>query len=139
MTTIHSRKLFLMLAASLGLTAAYALQSEQFVYTVENDEASVTGLTVAGQAAEMLSIPETVDGIPVTRIASSALRGAACHGITIPNSVRNIGSNAFYSCPNLIYLEIPPSVTNDIPTLKNRSSALVGECHSSPVSVGRDR
>lgn len=30
MTTIHSRKLFLMLAASLGLTAAYALELEQF-------------------------------------------------------------------------------------------------------------
>ena len=29
--------------------------------------------------------------------------------------MRYIGSNAFYSCPNLIYLEIPPSVTNDIP------------------------
>ncbi len=56
----------LMLAVSLGLlTAAYALETEQFVYAVENGEARLTGLTVAGQAAEMLSIPEkTVDGIP---------------------------------------------------------------------------
>ena len=123
MTTIHSRKLFLMLAASLGLAAAYALETEQFVYSVENGEARVTGLTVAGQAAEMLSIPEkTVDGIPVTQIAYNAVRGAQCYGITIPNSVRYIGSNAFYSCPNLIYLEIPPSVTNDIP------NAIVYDC-----------
>ena len=42
MTTIHSRKLFLMLAASLGLTSAYALETEQFVYSVENGEARVT-------------------------------------------------------------------------------------------------
>ena len=113
----------LMLAASLGLlNSAYAIETEQFVYSVENGEARLTGLTVAGQAAEMLSIPETVDGIPVTRIAGSAVRGAACHGITIPNSVRYIGSNAFYSCPNLIYLEIPPSVTNDIP------NAIVYDC-----------
>ena len=123
MTTIHSRKLFLMLAASLGLAAAYALETEQFVYSVENGEARVTGLTVAGQAAEMLSIPEkTVDGIPVTQIAYNAVRGAQCYGITIPNSVRYIGSNAFYSCPNLIYLEIPPSVTNAIP------NAIVYDC-----------
>ena len=116
MITIHSRKLFLMLAASLGLTAAYALETEQFVYSVENGEARVTGLTVAGQAAEMLSIPEkTVDGIPVTRIAYNAIRDAACYGITIPNSVRYIGGYAFSSCTNLIYLEIPPSVTNAIP------------------------
>ena len=114
----------LMLAASLGLlTAAYAIETEQFVYSVENGEARVTGLTVAGQAAEMLSIPEkTVDGIPVTWIAYNAVRGAQCYGITIPNSVRYIGSYAFYSCPNLIYLEIPPSVTNAIP------NAIVYDC-----------
>ena len=114
----------LMLAASLGLlTAAYAIETEQFVYSVENGEARVTGLTVAGQAAEMLSIPEkTVDGIPVTWIAYNAVRGAQCYGITIPNSVRYIGSYAFYSWPNLIYLEIPPSVTNAIP------NAIVYDC-----------
>ncbi len=114
----------LMLAASLGLlTSAYAIETEQFEYSVENGEARLTGLTVAGQAAEMLSIPEkTVDGIPVTQIAYNAVRGAQCYGITIPNSVRYIGSYAFYSCPNLIYLEIPPSVTNDIP------NAIVYDC-----------
>ena len=114
----------LMLAASLGLlTSAYALETEQFVYSVENGEARVTGLTVAGQAAEMLSIPEkTVDGIPVTQIAYNAVRGAKCYGITIPNSVRHIAGYAFYNCPNLIYLEIPPSVTNDIP------NAIVYDC-----------
>ena len=123
MTTLHSRKLFLMLAASLGLTSAYALETEQFVYdTLDNGEAKVTGLTNAGKDAEMLSIPETINGNPVTRISGYAMRDAACYGITIPNSVRYIADHAFYSCPNLIYLEIPPSVTNDIP------EALVYDC-----------
>ena len=125
MITIHSRKLFLMLAASLGLTAAYALETEQFVYSYssDNSEARLTGLTEAGKAAEMLIIPaETATGIPVTRITREALRGATCYGITIPNSVRHISDYAFYNCSNLIYLEIPPSVTNAIPT------ALVYDC-----------
>ena len=124
MTTIHSRKLFLMLATSLGLlTSAYALEYDQFVYDkLDNGEAKVTGLTNAGKDAEMLTIPETINDIPVTRIAYNALRGAKCYGITIPNSVRQIGSYAFYNCPNLIYLEIPPSVTNDIP------NAIVYDC-----------
>ena len=124
MTTIHSRKLFLMLATSLGLlTSAYALEYDQFVYDkLDNGEAKVTGLTNVGKDAEMLSIPEAINGIPVTRIAGYAMSGAKCYGITIPNSVRYIADHAFYSCPNLIYLEIPPSVTNDIPT------ALVYDC-----------
>ena len=124
MTTIHSRKLFLMLATSLGLlTSAYALEYDQFVYDkLDNGEAKVTGLTNAGKDAEMLTIPETINDIPVTRIAYNALRGAKCYGITIPNSVRYIADYAFYSCPNLIYLEIPPSVTNDIP------NAIVYDC-----------
>ena len=112
-----------MLAASLGLAAAYALEYDQFVYDkLDNGEAKVTGLTNAGKDAEMLTIPETINDIPVTRIAYNALRGAKCYGITIPNSVRYIADYAFYSCPNLIYLEIPPSVTNDIPP------ALVYDC-----------
>ncbi len=53
-----------MLAASLGLTSAYALEYEQFVYSVENGEAKLTGLTNAGKAAEMLSIPETINDYP---------------------------------------------------------------------------
>ena len=114
----------LMLAASLGLlTSAYALEYDQFVYgKLDNGEAKVTGLTNAGKDAEMLSIPETINGNPVTRISGYAMRDAACYGITIPNSVRYIADHAFYSCPNLIYLEIPPSVTNDIP------EALVYDC-----------
>ena len=113
----------LMLAALLGLlTSAYAIETEQFEYSVDNGEAKVTGLTNAGKDAEMLSIPETINDIPVTRIAGDAIKGAKCYGITIPNSVRYIGSYAFYSCPNLIYLEIPPSVTNDIP------NAIVFDC-----------
>ena len=116
MTTIHSRKLFLMLAASLGLTAAYANEAEQFVYSEVDGEMKVTGLTDAGKAAEMLSIPETVNGNPVTQIGAYAMSGAECYGITIPNSVRHISGYAFNNCQNLIYLEIPPSVTNDIPT-----------------------
>ena len=116
MTTIHSRKLLLMLAASLGLTAAYALDAEQFVYSLVDGEMRLTGLTDAGKAAEMLSIPEAVNGNPVTRIGAYAMSGAECYGITIPNSVKHITGYAFSSCPNLIYLEIPPSVTNDIPT-----------------------
>ena len=80
MITIHSRKLLLMLAASLGLAAAYALESEQFVYAEENGEARLTGLTDVGKAAEMLSIPaETAAGIPVTQIAGYALRDAKCY------------------------------------------------------------
>ena len=117
MTTIHSRKLFLVLASSLGLASAYALETEQFVYEpLDNGEARVAGLTEAGKAAEMLSIPEMHNGNPVTRISDYALSGAKCYGITIPNSVRHISGYAFYNCQNLIYLEIPPSVTNDIPT-----------------------
>ena len=81
----------LLIATSLGLlTSAYAHEYEQFVYeTLDNGEAKVTGLTNAGKDAEMLSIPETINDIPVTRIAGYAMSGAKCYGITIPNSVNS--------------------------------------------------
>lgn len=67
----------------------------------------MTGLTNAGKAAEMLSIPEMHNGNPVTRITGYALSGAKCHGITIPNSVRHISGYAFSGCAALKSATLP--------------------------------
>ena len=63
--------------------------------------------------AAHIEIPDTYNGLSVTKIADSAFYGySGLTSITIPNSVTNIGYLAFYSCTGLTSVTIPNSVTS---------------------------
>lgn len=47
-------------------------------------------------------IPDTIEGLPVEKIVVSAFRETYIESIHIPDSVKEIGDNAFYECINLI-------------------------------------
>ncbi|MCL1854709.1 MAG: leucine-rich repeat domain-containing protein [Clostridia bacterium] len=81
-----------------------------YAYTLSDDQATIT--TYAGNAAE-LTIPDTLDGYPVTGIGFAAFE--LCDGlvsVTIPNSVTSIGDSAFWGCGGLTGVTIPDSVTS---------------------------
>ncbi len=60
-----------------------------------------------------VTIPDTIDGKPVTTIAERAFYDCASPtNVTIPNTVTTIGEYAFASCPGLTIVTIPDSVTN---------------------------
>jgi len=63
-----------------------------------------TGITITaytgGRSGEV--IPSTVNGLPVTGIASYAFLGCAgLSSVTLPAGVTNIGNYAFFNCANL--------------------------------------
>ena len=81
-----------------------ASQKTEFTYAVENGEATITGYNGVG---DNITIPDTVDGYPVTAIGEHAFE--SCKGIvsvTIPNSVEYIGFCAFTDCSNLVSLTV---------------------------------
>jgi hypothetical protein len=53
-----------------------------------------------------------IAGLPVTSIASKAFEETSLTSVTIPDSVTNIGSWAFFSCSSLTGVTIPGSVTS---------------------------
>ena len=74
---------------------------EKLAYTVNSDgiTCAVTGLgTVRGGE---LVIPDAIDGYRVVAIDADAFLGAAITSLTLPNTVVEIGSNAFYGCTRL--------------------------------------
>ncbi len=95
-----------LLLLSLCLTAcAEETKPETFTsgdYTyilLENGAAKITGYS---GKAENLTIPDQLDGHPVTAIGNSAF--SSCSSLTsvsIPDSVTVIGKDAFYKCPDL--------------------------------------
>jgi hypothetical protein len=81
-----------------------------FTYTVASGAVTITGYTGSGGA---VVIPDTIDGLPVVSIGSSAFNDkTSITHITIPNSVTIIGANAFSYCTGLTNITIPASVTS---------------------------
>lgn len=79
-------------------------------YRESNGEVTITDCS---QFATTVSIPNQINGYPVTGIGDSAFSGCSkLSSITIPDSVASIGDYAFYNCSSLSSITIPGSVTS---------------------------
>ena len=80
--------------AAVLLLLLPAVAQAQFSYTTINNTITITGYTGPGGT---VSIPATINGLPVTSIGDRVfVDHTSLTGITIPNSVTNIGDYAFY-------------------------------------------
>ena len=103
-----SKSLFLA-GALLFFGLATSVQA-QFTYTINNGTITITGYTGTNS---VLTIPSTIDDLPVTDIGTNAF--AYCHNltsVTIPESVTSIGYIAFYQCVGLTNITIDNGVTS---------------------------
>jgi hypothetical protein len=81
----------------------------QYRYTTDSGTITIMGFIGSGS----VTIPDTINGLPVTSIGDAAfLRCTSLTSITIPNSVASIGVRAFKDCTNLTSVMIPNSVTD---------------------------
>ena len=76
---------------------------------------TANGVTIGGYtgSATCITIPETINGMTVTGICSSAFYGrTSLTSVVIPNSVTSIGDYAFYGCTSLTSVVMGDSVTS---------------------------
>ena len=82
-----------------------------FTYTKGTTSITITGLK-SGVMMKHLRVPDTIENLPVTTIASDAFAdNTRLEYIRLPNSLIDIGSRAFYGCKALMSITIPDSVT----------------------------
>jgi prepilin-type N-terminal cleavage/methylation domain-containing protein/prepilin-type processing-associated H-X9-DG protein len=96
-----------LLAAAL-LTPSAVVQS-QFTYSTNQGTIIITGYTGSGGD---VTIPDSINGLPVTCIGENAFSGTSLTDVTIPDSVTNIGDEAFAGCAALNSATIGNSVTS---------------------------
>ncbi len=87
----------------------YAHADEQdFIYSVSDGEATVTGCT---SHASDVTVPDILGGCPVTAIGDGAFMYCdSMTYLTLPSGIRSIGQDAFRDCVSLAELNLPDAV-----------------------------
>jgi hypothetical protein len=99
----------------LLLSALPAVAQVQFSYTATNGAITITG---CWGAIGSVSIPSTIDGLPVISVGSGTFEFGVFQNctsltsVTIPNTVTSIGYDAFLNCTSLASVTIGDAVTN---------------------------
>ena len=84
--------------------------SGMFRYTEEDGSVTITG--IQDGLAGAVSIPDTINSLPVAAIGEDAFAGCCgLTGVTIPDSVTDIGEFSFANCPGLKSVTIPRIAT----------------------------
>ena len=98
-----------LLSLLLLVTLPAVVQALDYTYvTINNTFVIITKYTGSDVA---VTIPDKIDGLPVTTIGDSAFYNiSSLTSVTIPNSVTSIGYRAFYVCTSLTSVTIPNSV-----------------------------
>ena len=104
--------IFLLLSLLLALPAVV---QAQFTYTTNNGTITITGYTGPGGA---VTIPDTINGLPVTSIGDYAFNDGGIPqpyiltSVTIPDSVTSIGLAAFAWCWSLSSVTLGNGLTS---------------------------
>lgn len=97
----------------LAVTAFAEPVQDNFVYFVENGEATIVRYNGVNNQKTDLVIPANLGGCPVTAIADHAFSYFyALQSVSFPESLTSIGEAAFEECNGLSTVEIPANVTN---------------------------
>jgi len=81
-----------------------------YTYTINGGAVTITGYIGSGGA---VTVPSTLNGLPVTSIGNDAFyQCASLTSVIIPSGVTNIGVGAFFSCTSLTSVTIPNTVTS---------------------------
>jgi hypothetical protein len=85
------------------------VKAQDYDYSTNNGAITITQYKGPGG---IVTIPETMDGLPVINLGNSAFSScASLTSVTVPTRVTSIGSWAFSSCSSLTSISIP-GVTN---------------------------
>ena len=93
-------------------TESTNVSSDGLLYALNEDGASYALISIGTCTDTVIDIPSSYNGYPVTSIGYGAFQGSNITSVTMPNSIVQIGSNAFKNCSNLASVCLSASLTS---------------------------
>ena len=107
---MRSKHFWMSLCLLWAVLLAFPHASEaQFTFTTNNGAITITGYTGTSDA---LTIPDTINGLPVTSIGDEAFQFGNFSSISIPTNVTSLGAESFSFCSALTNMMVSSAVTN---------------------------
>ena len=86
-------------------------EGTEFSYEISNGKVTITGTTTKVQSK--ISIPASIDGLPVTSIGEGAFFDCEnLKTVLLPETIESIEKGAFYNCTNLQDINFPSQLKN---------------------------
>lgn len=85
------------------------ITSGDYVYTIKDD--GTAGLVICKSMEEIINVPEQIDGVTITSIVQRCFMYSYVTNLTLPDTVTEIGTDAFYNCVYLQHLTLPGACT----------------------------
>ena len=105
---------------SLGQGDFSRVTDDGFRYEIIGNHVVLTGYV---EGADFYSMPDDVDGLPITEIAEGAFAGANTGStILLPIGLETIGANAFRGCTDLMYIVAYSDVATDFSSFSGCSN-----------------
>jgi hypothetical protein len=131
--TACAARLLLPLLLLLALPAVAQAQDDDYAYAATNGTITIT--VYIGYGGDV-TIPDTIDGLPVTSIGDEAFSAfywdtAGLTSVIIPDSVTNIGGWVFGGCTNLTAITVAtdnPAYRSVAGVLFNKSTTTLIQC-----------
>lgn len=102
----------------------YARFINLFEFTKDGDYYQVSGTAGVSQVSDLV-IPETYEGIKVVSIADYAFKGCtSLKTVSLPDTIRTIGSEAFDGCTNIVSFEVRET-GEAVPYLSSGNGAII--------------
>lgn len=109
---------------------------DYLTYSIENEEVTITGCNTS--ASGTLTVPDTIEGYPVTVIGNRAFNECKyLSRVILPDTLRSIGFYAFFKCTSLTAVELPPSLeeidSNAFPYCSKLTELVFPQNYSGPI------
>lgn len=92
---------------SLGPSDLETAPESDFDYTVDGEEVRLNAYL--GDSPYVL-VPDRIEGKPVTALENSVFYEKDVRGVSLPDSVREMGTHTFGGCTHLVYAHMPDSL-----------------------------
>ena len=97
---------------------------------------ALLGLTKEGKQLNMINIPETIEGKPITAISTCAIFGCpALSSVTVPDTINKVAELAFLNCPKLRSIT---STGNFFDAVGGVNSPIFADCNISEWNYSGD-